>query len=296
MSDGGDVWNFGELRKRLGPDVDRCSRRIDLDDERQIDRLCDFLKMAEQPALLGLVVIGRGQESGGGAGPLRRPRSFDAFARAIGPCGCDDDRAAGRGLDRDLDQTETLAPRERRALAKRATDDEAAATLVDLPGDIPREGVFGDAVLRERRRRRGQPDAVARRDTREPRRGLRLDVLNGVRPTKKRSLLTAVEKRCEHSSGPQSERLIRPSDPFGIEPPLDGCVFQRGLTRCKHSAEPLAGFGDDPMALGILSDDELGGDAVMELSFATLRGMLIVEPGVTAVRVWTARRCYVAIE
>ena len=151
-----DIRRRRQLRQCFRTNFHAGPRRIVFEDERNADRIGDLAIVPVKPLLIGLVVIGRHDESRRRSSRLRRPRERDGLARAVRSGRRDNRNAARRRFDRYLNQAAPLLRKKRRRLPRDAANDQAFASLLDLPGDEVGERLLGDVVMFERRRQRCQ--------------------------------------------------------------------------------------------------------------------------------------------
>src|SRR5581483_4695176 len=112
-------------------DVDDDATRDVVDDDRLVGARGDLLEMADDRALRRLRVVRRDDEEAVDAELLRTLRQLRRVARVVRPGPGDDRRAVADGVTRRGEELQLLVVRERRALARRAGDDEAVGAVVD---------------------------------------------------------------------------------------------------------------------------------------------------------------------
>jgi hypothetical protein len=145
-----DLLDLREARDRLRLDVDDDAARDVVDDDRPVGGFRDLLEVGDDASLRRLVVVRRDNEDAVGAELVRVLREAHGVPCRVGPGGRHDGRPLAHGLDRCADQVVALAVRERRALARRADDDEPVGAVVDEVQREALERVERSPVLVER--------------------------------------------------------------------------------------------------------------------------------------------------
>ena len=149
-----DVLDGGQLRERLGLDVDRRARTDVVNHDGQVHRLRHRLEVEVEPPLGRLVVVGRNEQRRVGPDHLGMAREADRLPGVVGSGAGDDGDAAPRRLDRKLDDPVVLLMGERGRLARRAARHESARAALNVQVDEPRECGLIDLAIAKRRHER----------------------------------------------------------------------------------------------------------------------------------------------
>ena len=154
--DAGDVRQFVEPRHGRHRHVDHRARRDIVDDDGDADGVVDRLEMPVKPLLARLVVIGRDDEQGIGAGFFRMAGERDRLGGVVGAGAGDHRHAAARRVDAPFHHLLVLVMGQGRAFAGRPDRHEAVGAVLDLPFDMGAEGLLVDGAVLERRHQSGE--------------------------------------------------------------------------------------------------------------------------------------------
>ena len=141
---------FAKPLHRVDRHVDDAARRDVVDDDRNADRVVDGPEVLVEPFLGRLVVIGRDDEHGVGAGALGVQRERDCLGRVVRARPRDHRNPAARFVDADVDGAPVFLVGQRRALAGRSDRYEPMRPGGDLPVDQRAVGLLVDLAVLER--------------------------------------------------------------------------------------------------------------------------------------------------
>ena len=151
LLDADDAGQAGQARAGLGRHVERRAAGHVVEDLGDVDGAGDRLEVAEEPLLRRLVVVGRDEQAGVGAGRPRVARQLDRLGRGVRP-GAGDDRYPPAHVAHDLaDDDGVLGHRQRRRLPGGADRDDRVGALLDVELDEGGERLVVDGAVVEHR-------------------------------------------------------------------------------------------------------------------------------------------------